>query len=67
MILDLWLAEYNQTRPHSGKYFYGKTPMQRLFGFGSSGAGEDPRLALDSSAGAGAEPCAAERRRGRDR
>lgn len=63
--LDLWLAEYNQTRPHSGKYCYGKTPD--LFGFGSSGAGEDHRLALDSSAGAGAEPCAAERRRRRGR
>ena len=26
--LDLWLAEYNQNRPHSGKYCFGKTPMQ---------------------------------------
>jgi transposase InsO family protein len=26
--LDVWLAEYNRTRPHSGKYCYGKTPMQ---------------------------------------
>ena len=26
--LDDWLAEYNRTRPHSGKYCYGKTPMQ---------------------------------------
>jgi transposase InsO family protein len=26
--LDTWLAEYNEQRPHSGKYFYGKTPMQ---------------------------------------
>src|SRR5690349_4246322 len=26
--LDLWLEEYNQTRPHSGKYCFGKTPMQ---------------------------------------
>jgi hypothetical protein len=25
--LDLWLAEYSQTRPHSGRYCYGKTPM----------------------------------------
>jgi len=23
-----WLSEYNQLRPHSGKYCYGKTPMQ---------------------------------------
>jgi transposase len=26
--LDTWLEEYNQKRPHSGKYCFGKTPMQ---------------------------------------
>ena len=26
--LDEWLDEYNRTRSHSGKYCYGKTPMQ---------------------------------------
>ena len=26
--LDLWLTEYNQQRVHSGKYCYGKTPLQ---------------------------------------
>ncbi len=26
--LDGWLREYNQERSHSGKYCYGKTPMQ---------------------------------------
>src|SRR5215467_16151548 len=26
--LDAWLEEYNRTRPHSGKYCYGKTPLQ---------------------------------------
>ena len=26
--LDEWLREYNKSRPHSGKYCYGKTPMQ---------------------------------------
>jgi len=26
--LDNWLDEYNQTRPHSRKYCFGKTPMQ---------------------------------------
>lgn len=26
--LDLWLYEYNNNRPHSGKYCFGKTPMQ---------------------------------------
>jgi len=26
--LDLWLNEYNEQRVHSGKYCYGKTPLQ---------------------------------------
>lgn len=26
--LDMWLDKYNEHRPHSGKYCYGKTPMQ---------------------------------------
>lgn len=26
--LDEWIAEYNEQRPHSGRYCYGKTPMQ---------------------------------------
>ena len=26
--LDYWLAKYNEQRPHSGRYCYGKTPMQ---------------------------------------
>lgn len=26
--VNLWLKQYNETRPHSGKYCYGKTPMQ---------------------------------------
>ena len=25
---DTWLKEYNEVRPHSGKYCLGKTPMQ---------------------------------------
>jgi len=28
--LDLWLEAYNQSRPHSGKYCFGKTPMQNF-------------------------------------
>ena len=28
--LDLWLAEYNEQRVHSGKYCYGKTPLDTL-------------------------------------
>jgi len=26
--VNKWIAEYNEERPHSGKYCYGKTPMQ---------------------------------------
>ncbi len=26
--LDAWLVHYNEERPHSGRYCYGKTPMQ---------------------------------------
>ena len=26
--VDGWLQEYNENRPHSGKYCFGKTPMQ---------------------------------------
>ncbi len=26
--LDLWVKDYNEQRPHSGKYCFGKTPMQ---------------------------------------
>ncbi len=28
--LDEWLVEYNERRSHTGKYCYGKTPMQTL-------------------------------------
>jgi transposase InsO family protein len=26
--LDAWLTQYNETRPHQGRWCYGKTPMQ---------------------------------------
>ena len=26
--VDKWLKQYNELRPHSGRYCYGKTPMQ---------------------------------------
>src|SRR5215210_3469667 len=26
--VDQWIADYNEKRPHSGKYCFGKTPMQ---------------------------------------
>ena len=28
--LDAWLADYNEHRPHQGRWCYGKTPMQTL-------------------------------------
>ena len=28
--VDEWIREYNETRPHSGKYCFGKTPLQTL-------------------------------------
>jgi hypothetical protein len=33
--LDIWLEEYNQTHPHSGKYCFGKTPWQTFLDFSS--------------------------------
>lgn len=29
--LDNWIEEYNEQRPHSGKYCFGKTPMRAFF------------------------------------
>src|SRR6516225_7829635 len=26
--LDAWIAEYNEQRPHQGRWCFGKTPMQ---------------------------------------
>ena len=26
--MNVWLKEYNELRPHSGKHCFGKTPMQ---------------------------------------
>jgi hypothetical protein len=26
--VDAWLEAYNERRPHSGRFCYGKTPMQ---------------------------------------
>ena len=28
--LDAWIAEYNEKRPHQGRWCFGKTPMQTL-------------------------------------
>ena len=26
--LDIWIASYNEQRPHQGRWCYGETPMQ---------------------------------------
>jgi transposase InsO family protein len=63
--LDDWLAEYNRTRPHSGKYCYGKTPMQtfldsvslareKMLDSFSISAPEPERSPAERSAGGGA-------------
>jgi len=63
--LDNWLAGYNRTRPHSGKYCYGKTPMQtfldsvslareKMLDFVSTLAPEPERSPAQRSAGGGA-------------
>src|SRR5947207_2798908 len=26
--LDVWIREYNEQRPHQGRWYFGKTPMQ---------------------------------------
>ena len=63
--LDDWLAEYNRTRPHSGKYCYGKTPMQtfldsvslareKMLDRNFSSAPEPERSPAQRSAGGGA-------------
>ena len=61
--LEDWLAEYNRTRPHSGKYCYGKTPMQTFLDsvslarekmLDASSAPEPERSPAQRSAGGGA-------------
>jgi hypothetical protein len=39
--LDIWLEHYNNERPHSGKYCYGKTPIQTFK--------DSKRLAIEKS------------------
>ena len=31
--LDAWLVEYNERRPHQGRWCFGKTPMQTFLDF----------------------------------
>ena len=41
--VDHWLKQYNELRPHSGRYCYGKTPMQTFI--------EGKKIALEKQCG----------------
>ena len=41
--VDQWLSKYNVSRPNSGKYCYGKTPMQTFL--------DSKNIAIDKSHG----------------
>jgi transposase InsO family protein len=46
--LDEWLKEYNQQRPHSGQYCFGKTPRQTFLDSKPPGTCERASTALPS-------------------
>ena len=41
--LDLWVCEYNEQRPHQGRWCFGKTPMPDLPGCDAISEGENDR------------------------
>lgn len=41
--LDQWMSTYNNLRPHSGRYCYGKTPMQTFM--------DSKHIAIDKNIG----------------
>lgn len=49
--LDLWIKEYNERRPHTGKYCFGKPAMQTFLDSIPNGQGEDAQLILPSLVG----------------
>ena len=59
------LYQYNRTRPHSGKYCYGKTPMQTFLDSLPLAREKMLDSFAERSAGAEAEPRTAQRRRRR--
>ena len=38
--LDAWLAQYNEQRPHQGRWCYGKTPIETFHCHAAGGKGE---------------------------
>jgi len=65
--LDDWLRDYNQDTEFVPASTAMASPPAEVLGFGALGLGQDPAFLPHRSAGAGAEPCAAERRRRRGR
>jgi hypothetical protein len=47
--LDTWLHYYNHERPHSGKFCYGKTPIQTFID--SKKLGDFPSICVNSFIG----------------
>ena len=47
--VDAWLHKYNELRPHSGKYCYGKTPMQTFKDFKHIAQEKDLSRMLETS------------------
>ena len=45
--LDTWLQQYNETRPHSGKYCFGKTGCTSETGYCLDGYDNDQDMCLD--------------------
>ena len=41
--MNEWLRKYNEFRPHSGRYCYGKTPMQTFL--------DSKHIAIEKSCG----------------
>jgi len=38
--LDAWITEYNEQRPHQGRWCFGKTPMQTFLERATTGQGK---------------------------
>lgn len=49
--VEVWIKEYNEQRPHSGKYCFGKTPMQTFSESATLGQREDDWISSDRQRG----------------
>ena len=46
--LDLWVRDFNEQRPHQGRWCFGKTPMQTLLDAMPIAKGENDRSLITS-------------------